>query len=344
MMKKAIALFLSLLLLVPAFALAEEQVVNVLSWEGYVDADTLANFEAETGIKVIWSPMDSIDSMLLKVTQGGGADYDLILSSDYSLDILRQQGFLQKLDLSKLSNYGNLNPSFLNQKYDPDNEYVIPYVAGSTLIVYDPASVPFEITGYEDLWNEELADSIAVLENNRVLCGMVLKTMGKSMNETDPEVLAQMKEKMMPMYKNIYSFGDQETYTTLVSGEASVAYTYAAFVHLLLQDRPDLQVVYPKEGLGFGVDGFVIPDGAKNVDNAHVLLDYLMRPEIAAHNAEYQGYMCVNKAAEPYLSEAFHASPAMNIPDEYLASAEFVESVGETETTYQEIYTAFKNQ
>ena len=344
MSKKLIALLLALLLMLPSFGLAEDQVLNILSWEGYVDADTLAAFEAETGIKVIWSPMDSIDSMLLKVTQGGGSDYDLILSSDYSLDILRQQNLLEKLDLSKLSNYSNLNPSFLGQKYDPENEYVIPYVAGSTLIVYDPALVSFEITGYEDLWNEELSDSIAVLENYRVLCGMVLKSMGLSMNETDPEVLAQMKEKMMPLYQNIRTFGDQDTYNTLLTGEASVAYTYAAFAHLLLQDRPDLKVVYPKEGLGFGVDGFVIPAGAKNIDNAHVFLDYLMRPEIAAHNAEYQGYMCVNKAAEPFLSEAFHASPAMNVPAENLATAEFVESVGALETTYQEIYTAFKNQ
>jgi len=343
-MKRLIALLLALLMFVPAFATAEEKVLNILSWEGYVDADTLANFEAETGIKVIWSPMDSIDSMLLKVTQGGGSDYDLILSSDYSLDILRQEGYLQKLDHGKLSNYSNLNPSFLNQKYDPQNEYVIPYVAGATLIVYDPTIVPFEIKGYSDLWNEELAGSIAVLENARVLCGMVLKAMGKSMNETDPAILAEMKEKLLPLYQNIYSFGDQETYTTLVSGETSVAYTYAAFAQLLLQDRPDLKVVYPEEGLGFGIDGFVIPDGAKNTDNAHVFLDYLMRPEIAAHNAEYQGYMCVNKAAEPYLSKAFLDSPAMNIPDEILLTAEFVESVGASETTFQEIYTAFKNQ
>lgn len=343
-MKKVLLFLLCLMLALPVASLADEQVINILSWEGYIDADTLYNFEQETGIRVIWSPMDSIDSMLLKVSQGGGADYDLILSSDYSLDILRQQGLLQKLDLSKLSNYANLNPSFLNQKYDPNNEYVIPYTAGATLIVYDPASVPFEITGYEDLWNEQLADSIAVLENPRVFCGMVLKTMGKSMNETDPEVLAQMKEKMMPLYKNIRTFGDQETYTTLTSGESSVSFTFAAFAHLILQDHPDFKVVYPKEGLGFGIDGFVIPAGAKNVENAHVLLDYLMRPEIAAHNAEYQGYICVNQAAQPYLSEAYHASAAMNIPAESLATAEFIEGIGETDTTIQEIYTAFKNQ
>ena len=344
MKKMFLSLLLCLMLVMPAAVVAEEQVVNILSWEGYIDADTLYNFEQETGIKVVWSPMDSIDSMLLKVTQGGGADYDLILSSDYSLDILRQQGLIQKLDMSKFSNYGNLNPSFLGHKYDPTNEYVIPYVAGATLIIYNPDLVPFEITGYEDLWNEQFTDSIAVLENARVLCGMVLKTMGYSMNETDPEVLAQMKEKLMPLYQNIRTFGDQETYTTLTSGETSVSFTYAAFAHLILQEHPDFKVVYPKEGLGFGVDGFVIPAGAKNADNAHVLLDYLMRPEIAAHNAEYQGYINVNQAAEPFLSDAYHASAAMNPPAESLETAEFIEDIGAVATDIQEIYTAFKNQ
>lgn len=343
-MKKLFALLLSLMLVIPSFSLAEDQVLNILSWEGYVDADTLYNFEQETGIKVIWSPMDSIDNMLLKVTEGGGADFDLILSSDYSLDILRKQGLLQKIDKSKLSNYGNLDPAFLSQEYDPDNEYVVPYVAGAILLIYDPASVPFEITGYEDLWNEQLADSIAVLENSRVLCGMVLKSMGESMNETNPEVLARMKEKLMPLYKNIRAFGDQETYTTLVSGEASVACTFASFANLILMERPDFKVVYPKEGLGFGVDGFIIPADAKNVDNAHIFLDYLMRPEIAAHNAEYQGYLCVNQAAQPYLSESFLNNPAVNLPAESLASAEIIMDIGAAATDIQEIYTAFKNQ
>ena len=192
-MKKLVALMLCALLALPSLALAEEEkVLNILSWEGYVDSDTLAAFEEETGIDVVWSPMDSIDSMLLKVSEGGGADYDLIISSDYSLDILRKQGLIQKLDMSKLSNYGNLDPAFLSQTYDPDNEYVIPYMAGCPLIIYDPERVPFEITGYEDLWNPELADSVAVLENARVLCGITLKTMDKSMNETDPDVLAAL--------------------------------------------------------------------------------------------------------------------------------------------------------
>ena len=86
----------------------------------------------------------------------------LILTSDYSLDILRQAGLLQELDKSLLPNYENLNPLYLNQYFDPDNQYVIPYVAGCPLIVYDPERVPFEITGYEDLWNESLTDSVCL--------------------------------------------------------------------------------------------------------------------------------------------------------------------------------------
>ena len=344
-MKRLAAIFLCLLLAVPTLAAAqEEQVLNILSWEGYIDADTLDAFEQETGVKVIWSPMDSIDNMLLKVTESGGADYDLILSSDYSLDILRKQGLIQKLDMSKLSNYGNLNPTFLNQKYDPDNEYVIPYVAGCPLIIYDPSRVPFEITGYEDLWNEALLDSVATLDTPRVMCGMVLKTLGGSMNETDPDALARMKEKLMPLYKNIRTFGDNEAYTAVTTGEASVGFMFTPFVYMVQLEHPDFKVVYPKEGLGYGIDGFVIPQGAKNVENAHLMLNYLMRPEVAAHNAEMQYYMCVNQAAEPYLSEQFKNATVMNVPDGLLEGAEFIEDVGATEITYQEIYTAFKNQ
>ena len=343
-MKKGLALLACLLLLLPCLALGEQNVVNIFSWEGYVDEDTLYAFEQETGIRVIWSPMDSIDNMLLKVTQGGGSDYDLILSSDYSLNILREQGLLQKLDKTRLSNYANLDPNFLGQEYDPEDEYVIPYVAGCPLIIYDPVRVPFEITGYEDLWNEALVDQVAVLENARVLCGMVQKTLGRSMNETSPEALAEMKEKLMPLYKNIRTFGDMESYTAVTTGEASVGFLFTPFVYMVQLEHPDFQVVYPKEGLGYGIDGFVIPAGAKHADNAHVFLDYLMRPEVAAHNAEYQYYMCVNQAAQPYLSDTFRQSTVMNVPAELLKDAEFIEDIGASATDIQEIYTAFKNQ
>ncbi|MDD3335248.1 MAG: spermidine/putrescine ABC transporter substrate-binding protein [Eubacteriales bacterium] len=345
-MKKIMALILCLCLsALPLLGLAEEEkVVNILSWEGYVDEDTLNAFTEETGIKVVWSPMESIDEMLLKISQSGGEGYDLILTSDYSLDILRQEGLIQKLDKSKFTNYGNLNPTYMSQFYDPENEYVIPYVSGCTLIVYDPEKVPFEITGYEDLWNEALQDSIGTLDLDRVIIGVTLKSMGYSMNETDPEILAQAKEKLMPLYKNIRAFGDTESYAALVSGEASVGFIYASFASLLQTDAPQFQVVYPKEGIGFGIDGFVLTAASKHVDSAHAFLDYIMNPEVAAHNAEYQGYTNVNKAAEEYLSDAYWSNPAVCIPDDVMKGSEIVQDVGEAQSIYTDIYTAFKLQ
>lgn len=343
-MKKVLAWVLSLLLVCAIGPATAQEVVNIFSWDGYIDNDTLAAFEQETGIKVIWSSMDSVDNMLLKMSQGGAEQYDLILSSDYSLDIMRKAGLLQKLDKSLLSNYGNLDETFLNQKYDPENEYVIPYVAGCPLIVYDADEVGFEIKGYKDLWNPALEDGVAMLGNSRVLLGIALKSMGKSMNETDPAVLAEMKETLMPLYKNIHVFGDNESYTAVATGESPVGFLFTPFVYLAQMERDGLTVVYPEEGLGYGIDGFVIPAGAKNAKNAHIMLDYLMRPEVAAHNAEYQCYMCVNKAAQEYLSDEFINSAVMNVPAAYLEGAEFIEDVGETETLYQEIFTSFMNQ
>lgn len=345
-MKKLLCLLICLMMTLPALAIAqeEEKVLNLLSWEYYVDDQTLADFEKETGIKVQFSPMDSIDNMLLKLSQNNGSEYDLILSSDYSLSILRKEGLIQKLDKAKLSNYQNLDERYLSQYYDQDNEYVIPYTAGTPLIVYDPDKVPFEIKSYSDLWDERLKGSIVTLDNPRVMIGIVLKTMGQSFNVVDPEILNAAKEKMMSLYDNILVFTDDSTNVPLDNGEVSVGFMYTPYVYMAVMNNPNLKVVYPTEGMGFGVDGFVIPANAPHPDNAHKLLDYLMRPDVAANCTMQQMYMCCNKAALPYLSEDFVNSPVIYIPDEILGKTEYIMDVGKDESLFSDIYTAFKMQ
>ena len=344
-MKKSLVTFLVLILMLASFGIANASSdLNVLSWIGYVDQATIDAFTEETGINVIWSPMETPEDMMLKVSQAEGEGYDLILSSDYSLDILRKEGLLQPLDKEKLPNYANLDPFFLSQPYDPENEYVIPYMSGCTVIVYDPSYLSFEIKSFSDLWNEELEDSVVLLDNGRVIGGLTLKSMGKSINETDPEALAQMQEKLMSLYPNIRAFGDEATYSSMVTGDASAALTFATFAAMAYNDNPALEVVYPSEGLGFGVDGFVLSKASKNVDNAHLFLDYLMRAKVAAHNAQAQLYLCVNKAAQEFLSDEYLNNPAIKIPKDAFENAEIILDLGETSTTYQEIYTTFKLQ
>jgi len=322
----------------------EEKVLNLLTWESYIDDDTIAAFEKETGIRVVYSPMETNDDMLLKLSQSSGSEYDLVLGSDYALSILRKENLIQKLDKAKLTNFGNLDEHYLSQYYDPANDYVIPYMAGSPLIVYDPARVGIEITGYADLWDESLKDSIAIIDDARIVVGITLKTLGKSMNETDPDTLAQAQATLMPLLPNIRTFDFNALQTAVISGEASVSFMFTSQVFLAVMERPDLKVVYPKEGLGFGIDGFAIPAKAEHADNAHLFLDYLMRPEVGAHNAMWQGYLCVNKAATPHLAEEYLNNPVVYVPEELLVGAEFIQDIGEAETAMQEIYTAFKLQ
>ncbi len=349
MNKKLISLVLALLLVTTSCAALAEaaqapQVLNLLTWETYIDDETIAAFEQETGVDVVYSPMETNDDMINKLTQGGGGGYDLVLGSDYALSILRKEGLIQKLDKAKLPNFGNLGASFIGQYFDPDSEYVVPYMAGTPVIVYDPAKVDFEITGYEDLWNPALKDSVVIMDDARNVVGITLKTLGKSFNETDPAVLAAAKEKLMPLFPNIRAFDYNAPDAALVSGEAAVGYVFTSQACVVLGQRPDMKVVYPKEGLGFGIDGLAIPSKAENIDNAHLFLDYLMRPEVAAHNAEKQGYLCVNQAAEAFLSPEYLANPVVFIPADLLQNAEFIQDVGATETDIQELYTAFKLQ
>ena len=346
-MKRILALVLSMMLMaamaVTPAAAEEEKVLNIFTWATYVDDETLANFEAETGIKVNYSYFSSNEEMMAKLQANGGSEYDIILASDYALATMREQNLLLPLNKDVLPNYANLNTNYLGQYFDPNSEYVVPYVVGTPLIIYDPALVDIEIKGYADLWDPSLADSIVVVDDARNIIGITLKTMGKSLNETDPAVLAAAKTRLMPLYGNIRIFDYDTPYSAIISGEASVGYMFTTQVFVSILERPDLQIVVPEEGVGIGIDGFAIPVNAPNAANAHALLDYLMDAEVAAFCAEMQYTPTPNKAAEPLLPDWLKNSPAL-LTAEQAATAEFMVNLGETEAVYQEIWVEFKQQ
>lgn len=234
------------------------------TWEGLFPQEVLDDFEKEKGIRIINSNFDSNETMLEKVQQSDGKDYDVVIGDDYIIEQVVKNGLAKELDKSKLSNYGNINPLYQGQFYDPDNKYTIPHGAGIPLIVYDPEQVDFEITGYEDLWNSKLEDKIATIASYRAVEGMVLLTMGKSMNEEDPTVIKEAGEKLVSLAPNIRMIQDTNTQNALLNGEASVAILYTSQVIAALQENPDLKVVYPKEGLGFGIMNFFIPKNLLN--------------------------------------------------------------------------------
>jgi len=346
-MKKLLSLMMALLLVLGAalpLALAEEEkVLNFFSWATYIDDDTVARFTEETGIKVNYATFASNEEMLLKMS-GPGNEYDVILASDYAINTMRKDGRLQQLDKELLPNYQNLDPAFLNQYYDENNEYTVPYTAGTPLIVVNPALTDVEIDGYEDLWNPELKDNLVIIDDARVMIGIVLKTLGFPFNSTDDEQLQQAKEKLFELRPNVRAFNYDTPHNDMISGEVAVGFMFTPFVLLAMDANPELQVVYPKEGMGFGIDSLVIPADAPHPGNAHILLNYLLDSQVAGNTAGMQYYLSPVATAYEFIPEYLRDNPAIRIPAEILGETDFVVDVGEYESVYQEIWAEFKLQ
>lgn len=306
------------------------------TWEGLFPQEVLNKFEEEKGIRIISSNFDSNETMLEKVQQSDGKDYDLVIGDDYIIEQVVNSGLAKELDRAKLTNYKNINPLYQSQFYDPDNKYTIPHGAGIPLIVYDPEQVDFEIKGYSDLWNPKLEDKIATIASYRAIEGMVLLTMGKSMNEEDPAVIKEAGEKLKELAPNIRMIQDTNTQNALLNGEAAVGILYTSQVIAALAENPDLKVVYPEEGLGFGIMNFFIPKNAPDTEEAYEFLDYILEPEVAAECFDFLGYYCTNKAADELVN------PDLVVPDS-VTKGEIIQNVSqEAEEVYNQNWTEFK--
>lgn len=316
--------------------------LNLFTWAGMFPQEVLDGFEEETGVKINYSNFDYDEDMFAKLAEAEGGTYDFIIADDYILELVEAEGLAQDLDKSRLENYGNINPAFKGQFYDADDSFTIPYGAGIPLIVYDPALVDIEIKGYEDLWDPSLEDNVAIIGNYRVINGITLKTMGESFNTEDLAVIEAAGDKLEELADNIRSITDSNTQDLLISGEVGAAFMYTSQVFGALSVRDDLQVVYPKEGLGYGIMAGFIPSKAPNADAAYAFIDYLLRPEISAKCTEYIGYFSTNSAAEEYIDESIRS--ALVLP-ENTAEGEFIMSISqEAEDLHAKIWNEFKEE
>lgn len=309
----------------------------LFTWEGMFPQEVLDSFEDETGIKVIYSNFDTDETMLEKLAQAEGGDYDLVIADDYIIESVVDEGLAQKLDRSKIENFKNINPLYQGQFYDENDEYTVPYGAGIPLIVYDPEAVDFEIESYKDLWDEKLKDSLALTANYRVINGITLLSMGKSMNEQDVSVIGEAGEKLKTLAPNVRMIQDDNTQNALLNGEASVAFLYTSQVTQALSEDPDLKVVYPEEGLGFGIMAGFIPSKAPNSEEAHQFLDYILQPEVGAKCFDFIGYYSTNQAADELLE-----NKDLSVPDS-VTEGEIIQNVSEeADAAYNKNWTEFK--
>ena len=299
--------------------------------------------------------------MLAKLESANGGDYDLIIADDYIIETVIAEGLAQKLDREKLPNFGNINPLYQGQFYDPADEYTVPYGAGVQTIVYNPSLVDLEVKGYKDLWDASFENNVAITANYRVMIGMALKVLGYSYNTNDLDELEEAAALFYKLAPNIRLIKDDFIQDDLVSGEVSAAVMYTSQVTAAMRADPELKVVYPEEGIGFGfmgmfipslvypeegigfgIMGMFIPSQAPNAEAAYEFIDYILRPDVSAKSYEYLGYYCTNKEADSLISEDFQEF--LVLPEEInMDEMEMIGNISaEAAEKQAEIWTEFK--
>lgn len=322
---------------------AQKGQVNVFIWTEYVSEAAISDFEKDTGIKVNVSTYSSNEDMLAKLKSESEGTYDVILPSDYAIEYLIAQDKLEALDKDKLSNLSNIDPAYLDESFDPGNVYSVPYEGGVACIAVNTAKVDKEITSYADLFDPSLKSQLVVLDDYRAVIGMTERSMGLSMNETDPDTLAQMEEKLLTLKDNIKLYDSDSPKSALISGDCTVGMVWSAEVALAMDENPDIEIVYPTEGAYVFLDNWAIPKGAKNYDAAMEFINYMLSAEAAKMNIEDFPYLCPNKTALEMLGEDYVNNEAKNVPAEVIASGEFVSYLDtDTLAIYDEMWTKLK--
>ena len=320
-----------------------DKTLNIFVWTEYVPDSVIQKFEDETGIQVNVSTYSSNEDMLAKVKSETEGAYDIVQPSDYMVQQMIAQGMCEELDKTKLTNITNMNEAYLNLSYDPGNVYSIPYLGGAGAIAVNTDVIKDDITSYADLFNPKYADSLVVLDDFRAVIGMAAKSLGYSMNETDPTKLAEIKDRTLELKNNIKLYDSDSPKSALISGDCTLAYCWSAEIALAMEENPAIKIVYPSEGAYLFLDNWVVPKGAKNYDAAMQFINFMMEAETAQMVGEEFPYLNPNAAGVALLGEDFSSNIAKNPPAEVLQKGEFVENIdSDSLAAYDEIWTELK--
>ena len=284
----------------------------------YLGENVISDFEKQYGVRVIVENFDSNEMMYTKLMAGDR--YDVIIPSDYMIERLMNENFLQPLDKSMIPNMENMSDAVLGMSYDSDNTYSIPYFWGSVGLVYnhenvDPAVIESE--GWEILRNTDYAGHIYIYDSERDSFMMAFKALGYSMNTEDSneindayEWLLQMNNTMSPVYVT------DEVIDGMMNGYKDIAVVYSGDAAVVLDENEDMSFYMPSQGTNIWCDAMVIPQNAENPKLAHEFINYMLTYEAAFDNTETVGYTSPNAEVfeEMTSSEDLYADNAAYLP------------------------------
>lgn len=335
--------------------------INVYNWGEYIpdgSEEGVLNLNAEftklTGITVNYSTYATNEELYAKL-KGGGSTYDIIIPSDYMISRMIKENMLEPLDKSNIPNFANIMDKFKSSEYDPGSKYSVPYTWGTVGIIYnvqklEELGVPAP-TKWSDLWDERLKGEILMQDSVRDAFMVALRELGYSMNTTDAGELEEAKKLLLAQKPLVQAYVVDQVRDKMLNGEAAVGVIYSGELLYLQEEAEtldldyDLEYVLPKEGTNLWIDSWVIPDNAKNKENAEKWINFLCRPDIAVKNFEYITYATPNKAAFEILDPEYQENKSVFPDTDELENSEVYSYLGtEADDLYNALWKEVKSQ
>ena len=345
---KKIATFLFISVLVLAMVLVSgcgttkyKSTIKVYNWGDYIDQDVIREFEKKHEIRVIYEEFATNEDMYVKLS-AGGADYDVVIPSDYMIERMIDEGMLNKINMANIPNYKYIDERFKNLNFDPKNEYSVPYMWGTVGIIYNTTMVDDIVDSWDILWNEKYSKEIFMLDSQRDSLMVALKLLGYSINTRNISELEEARDLLIAQKPLVLAYVGDEVKDKMIGNEGALAVVWSGDAVYMMDENPDLEYVIPKEGTNLWFDSMVIPASSKNKEGAELFINYMLDPEVAFMNADYIGYATPHIEARKMLDEELTSDRTFYPEPEDLVKTEVFKDLADFLSEYDRIWTEIK--
>ncbi|MBZ0305856.1 MAG: spermidine/putrescine ABC transporter substrate-binding protein [Anaerolineae bacterium] len=318
----------------------EGQTLRIFSWSTYVAEDTIPHFEESCGVTVEYYEFGSNDE-LMAVIRSGIARYDLAVPSEANIARLIEEGLLQPLDYSIITNVKNVSEKFLDPPYDPGNVYSVPYQWGTAGIAYDATMVDEEITRWEDFFTYE--GPVAWIDDSRTMLSVALLLLGYDPNSQNPDEIQAAKDYLLEHSTQVDAVASENGQDMLLRGDVDMVMEWSGDLLQIIEDCDcdDFVYVIPEEGTNIWVDNMAVPANAENPQLAMEFINYILDPQVGADLSNFTAYGSPNQTAidAGLIDEETLNNPGIYPSEETLEKMYFLLDVGaEADQYYTEVW------
>jgi len=305
-MKKLLSLMLCTIIMITLFSGCESKTtIYVYNVGDYIDEEVISMFEEEyPEINVNYETYYTNEEMHAKVMSGRTA-YDVVFPSDYMVERMIEEDMLNKINFENIPNYKNIGSQYKKLDYDPSGEYSVPYMWGTMGILYNKDMVDKkDMDSWSAMFSEKYKGEIFMLDSERDMISITLKSLGYSMNSSDDKELEEVENALVKQKPLVKAYCGDEVKDKMIAGEGAMTIAWSGDAFYCMDLNESLRYSVPKEGSNLWFDSMVIPKTSKHQAEAELFIDFMCRPEIAKKNAEYIGYSTANEAGRALLDKS----------------------------------------